>query len=417
MLAVLFALIFCSVSFSQQLGLRESVMYALKNNPEIRAYMAQVRMQAGSAKLVSSEFFPTLSWEFDYTRSGGSGISPWDLYSYSFVAEWEVFSGFETLNRWRAERILIEAAKGNLRRVMLDVALDVVRFYSEALAARYRVVAAEHYVKSAEYSYRLALARYRAGLAPWADVLYARSKLKEARYKLADSKRDYGVAKGNLASVMGMDPGKVEQVELREVSPVLADFSFRSLEEKAVELSPEIRAEKKRIDAQKKRIASVKGEYMPKVSLYGQWKREDESLFPDDRSLWSLGVRVKLPIFTGFSTLRKIRVERARLLSFTSDLRKAELEVKRRLWEAYQDYLKAKERLVASKEYWEASKESYRIMEKKYRVGLASIVDLASAQADVYDAESSYYKSLTDVVFHYYRLVRAVGRIPVVEGL
>ena len=130
-----------------------------------------------------------------------------------------------------------------------------------------------------------------------------------------------------------------------------------------------------------------------------------------------MGIKISLPIFTGLSTWKRLKVEKARLLENQFELKRVELEVKNRVWKAYQEYEKAKKRLVYAKRFVESSKEDLRIMRKKYRVGLATVVDLTTTQADYYRAKSAYFDAYYQLVLAYYSLVRAVGKIPVVEGL
>ncbi len=413
LLPILLVLLLATPSFP--ITLKECVVAALKNNPKVMAQSENLKASGAEVELVVSEFFPKVWWELDYTRSGGSNIPPGDLYSHSLTAQWEVFSGLSTYNDYLARRLLKSAEKSALRRVMLDVSLEVVKAYTDALSARYQLEAARHYLKSAEYGLKLAEGRFKVGLAPRADVLHARSKVAEARFKVVEKKRDYLTATGRLAVAMGLPADTPLDVEGLE--PKLADFSFKELLKVAQEMSPEVKEAKLRWKAQSKKVSSVKGEFMPTVSLFSSYSQQDESLFPDDRDTWSFGFKVKIPLFTGFSTWKKLKAEKAKLQLNAYRLREAILELQERVWSAYQNYKEAKEKLIWAKRYWEAAKEDLRIMRKKYQVGLASIVDLTTSQASAYEAESSYYTAYTQLIYAYYSLVRAVGKIPTLEEL
>ncbi len=412
----MFALLIVSFpSWGKVYSLKECVEIAIKNSPKVRAKRFSHKVQEVSAYIVLSDFFPRIFWNLDYSRNGGSGIDPYNQSYWELSAQWEIFSGFSTLNSYRAERYLSFSEAAELKAVKRDVALNVVEFYTQAFSAKMQVKAAKNYVKSAQYALRLAQKRYQVGLAPKADVLHARAKLKEAEYRLIETSREYDKAKAHLASVMGMDV--FTDLEVKELKPVIVDFSKKDLVEQALAGSYRLASLKARIEAEKRRLKAVYGEFMPKVTLSSSWGETDQSLFPDDRAYWSVGVSISFPLFTGLSTVKKLKMKRFEIERLKSEYRSLELQVQDEVWSSYMDYEKAKEKLVSAESFFEASKEDVRIMRKKYAVGLASIVDLTSSQATLYDAESSYYRAISDLVYAYYKLVRYVGKIPVLEEL
>ncbi len=412
-LVLLFVLL---ISFGARAAdLKYCVVKALAENPTVKKALAGEKQALGEKELVVSQFFPTLYFVTSYFRSGGTGLSPADIYSYNFQVDWELFSGFSTYNRYLERRLLSLASRSQVKSVMMDVALEVVRAYTLALAKQAEMKAAEAYVESANYTLKLAKRRYEVGLAPYADVLHAVAGLRKAQFELADREREYEKALGDLAVAMGESPG--EDMTLEDVNVVMADFDLKSLFGMALELSPEVKTARLKLEAQEKSVASVKGEFVPKVVFSSSWGKEDESFWPDDRESWSVGIKISLPIFTGLSTWKKLKVEKARLLENQFELKRVELEVKNRVWKAYQEYEKTKKRLIYAKRFVESSEEDLRIMRKKYRVGLATVVDLTTTQADYYRAKSAYFDAYYQLVLAYYSLVRAVGKIPVVEGL
>ncbi len=411
---LLLFVVFCTCQ-AKEMGLRECILVAMRNNPTLKSYQKLEVFRHYQRLLVSSEFFPTLSLEFDYTRAGGTHISPYDTYSYAFNMQWEIFSGFTTLNTMRKEKFLELASKKETRKTLLDVTYSVVKAYLSALNAKNELLAAKHYLNSSTKVLQLTKARYKAGLASRSDVVHAKAQYEEAHFKFITKKKEYKKATAELAVAMGLDV--TNRIEPKELSPVLAEFDVGRLLELAQENSPEIKEARLKVKAQKRAVSAVKGEFAPSVVLSGSWGKSDESLFPDDTSSWSLGVYVKLPVFTGFSTWRKLKREKAQLDSLRFKERETVLSVQLRTWKAYQDYLIAKERFSSAKAYFDSARESFKVMLKKYQVKLASIVDLTTTQARLYDAESAFYDALNDVLLSYYGLVRAVGKIPVLEGM
>ncbi len=412
---VLLLFIFQSICWGKSYSLKKCVELAVKNNPQIRAYMEEESYQRAQTLLAYSELFPKIYLSLDYIRQGETHIPPYNTYSYTISSSWEIFSGFSTLYTIEESKLLELASKRQTRRVMLDVAQDVVEAYLDALTAQKKLIAAQNYLKRSRYFYRLTESKYRVGLVSRADLLHARYQLTDAKYQVVSRKKEYEKAVARLLALMNRDVS--ENVTLKEVKPIIVDYSFSELFSLAKQLSPEISEAEARVRAQERRIAAVRGEFFPKVTLSTNWGKRDESLFPDDRRFWSVEVNINLPVFTGLSTWHKLKREKAELERLKFNLREATLNVELSVWNAYQDYERAKEKLEVAKDNLDAAREDWRVSLKKYKVNLISVVDLTTIEANLYKAESDYYEALHEVLLSYYSLVRAVGKIPVLEGL
>ncbi|MGB9668610.1 MAG: TolC family protein, partial [Thermosulfidibacteraceae bacterium] len=190
----------------------------------------------------------------------------------------------------------------------------------------------------------------------------------------------------------------------------------KELVTKAFSRRPEVLYARSEVTAQEYRIKAVKGEYLPSVDFVSSYGESDKSFFPNRKENWNMALSLKIPIFTGFSTTFKLKKERAALLQKESDLRNVELSVSQDVFNKYQDFFSMKKSVVAAEALLKSSTEDLRMMRGRYVNGLVSIVDLTTSQARLSDARAKYITTKYELLRAYYDLIRATGRIPVLEG-
>ena len=411
-----FCLLLPSVSSGKVYSLKDAILVAFKKNPRIKRYTSLKESKLADVYLTLSEFAPSVFLELTYNRYFEEyGVQPQIVEDYSFGVRfmWNIFSGFSSLNRLKESERLLEASQQNVRKAFLDVAMDVVNAYIDYLKAKAMLSAAEADLREAKINYRLVKKRYEVGLAPRADLYSAEADVANAKFTLVDRKAKVLKARGALAVVMGLSV--VEKIDVLEPEIELTTLDLNAAIRQAFEKRPEVLAAFKEVEAQKKKVASVKGEFLPSVDFSGAYYKHDESLFPDDRKEWNIQVKVSFPIFTGLSTHSKLKKEKALLAEKRFYLEEVKLQVQKEVWFSYQDLNKAKEEFIAAKELFKAAQEELKVTRGKYMRGLASTVDLTVSQAKLSDARAKYVSSKYELYRAYYTFVKTIGYIPGIE--
>ncbi len=411
--SIILVLLFSSGAMARTYTLREAVLVALKENPQVRSYVSQRRSAQAQVRVVLSQFFPSVYLGLTYQRYRTEPLRPVTDYTFGPSFTWNIFSGFSTLNRLLEEERLSQAADLQVRKVSLAVAMKVVDAYVDYLKARALLEAAEADLRDARANLRLVKKRWEVGLSPKADLYNAQAKVEDARFNVVSRGSQVMKARGALAVAMGLSV--VKEVVPREMKKAPPEISIEEALKTAMEKRPEILAASKEVEAQKREVAAVKGEFLPSVDISGKYVRHDESLFPDDREEWNIMVQVSFPIFTGLSTHWKLRRERALLHRKEWDRRDTELAIQKEVWFAYQDSLKARGEFRAAKRLFESAQEDMRVMRGKYTHGLASVVDLTTSQSRLADARAKFVSSKFEVYRTYYALVKGMGYIPGLE--
>jgi outer membrane protein TolC len=402
------------------LSLKEAVSIAISQNPEVSAAIKEKESLFFKKNIVRAEFFPKLylSYNYNYQKKEerGKNIPILERHQFGPSFTWNVFSGFSTWYAYQEALRLIEVSDALVKVKIQDIALRVVSAYLDYLKTKSLYEASLNDVEDAKVLLKLAQKRYEVGLSPLADVLNAEAKLKESEANSIKYKYTAEIAKTNLLTLLNLSVLEAKDTELLDFpEELLTDPDFESLLSLAKKKRPELLAKEKEILAQENRIKSVKGEYLPTIDLFTSLYRVDKSFFPDRDSKFTFGIKINLPLFTGFSTPAKVSAERATLEKKNFEKRALELSIEQEVFSAYQTYLTKKEYYFASLAWLKKMEEDYRMVKKRYENGLASIVDLTTVLARLSQARSQVATSRYDWYKSYFVLKRSAGFIPGLE--
>ncbi len=405
------------VQAKRVLSLKEAVSIAISQNPEISAAIKEKESTIFKKSIVRAEFFPKLYLSYNYQRQDLGKNSPSvDAHQFGPSITWNAFSGFSTWYAYQEALKLIEVSDALVQAKINNIALKVVSAYLDYLKTKSLYEASLNDVEDAKVLLKLAQKRYEVGLSPLADVLDAEAKLKETEANSINYKYTAEIAKTNLLTLLNLSVLEAKDTELLDFpEELLSDVDFEGLLSLAKKKRPELLAKEKEILAQENRIKSVRGEYFPSVDLFTSYYRVDKSFFPDRDSIFTFGVKINLPLFTGFSTPSKLSAERATLEKKNFEKRALELSIEQEVFSAYQNYLTKKEYYSASLAWLKKMEEDYRIVKRRYENGLASIVDLTTTLARLSQARSQVATSRYEWYRSYFVLKHSAGFIPGLE--
>lgn len=187
---------------------------SLIRRPDVRASRARLMAKEAAVKVANSALWPTLNagataeanWYDYYPDTTASvylhNVRDQDYRGY-FSVNWDVFDGFNNLNKKRAAIAELKAEQARLTEAEITASREVwTKYYAYRTAAR-KLTFSESFFESANVSYDLALESYKRGIKDILDLLDAQSKLKEARSKLIKSRKDLFVAIAELAHSTG----------------------------------------------------------------------------------------------------------------------------------------------------------------------------------------------------------------------
>ncbi|BAU23093.1 hypothetical protein THC_0701 [Caldimicrobium thiodismutans] len=412
---IFFQLIFSANTFAKKiLTLNEAVSLAIKANPQISAALKQKEEFFFQKNIIRAEFFPKFYLGYTYQRTDSGKNKPsYDTHLFGPTLSWNIFSGFSTYFAFKEALYYLASQDENIRSKILDIALSTIKSYLSYFNEKALLESALADLEDAKIILKLAQKRYEVGLSPYADVLDAEARLKEAEFNVTNYKYSAEIAKARLLILMNQDLTQIEDYELMPLQE--SELTLDPLAvyiNKALKLRPELLSKEKDILAQQSKIKSVKGEYLPSVDLFANYYRVDNKFFPDSDSQFLAGIKITLPLFTGFSTVSKLQKERATLEKKNFEKRELELNIQQEVFSNYKLFQTAKDNLEAAKALLSKLEEDYRLVQKKYENGLASIVDLTTVMARLSQARAQVGVSRTNLILNYFNLIKSSGEVP-----
>ncbi len=401
----------------EPLTLAHCVYLALRNNPQAVISWQTARSSAAAVGQARGLLLPQLDFTADAERRQLQVLTEVEdvflrtTYGASFGVRQVLLDG-------GARRAALRAAQKDLRvadflhnSTLLDVALDTEVAYYRLLAARSLLEVAQDTVEQRARHLELARSRRRAGMGRDVEVYQARAEHADAALSLVQARSEVRVARGRLASAMGLPLGYEFEVEPIPVEATAAEREeVEQLLVEAAEKRPRLRAAAAEVMRRREHLRLRRAGRWPEVSAEGSYGWRDAHLLPEERKEWTLGLYLRLPLFTGYRTTYAIRRAEAELdraiASYHEELRGAELQI----WEVYSELVRAEEALEAAAAFVDSAERSLSAVENAYQAGKATIVELIDAQTTLTRARNRRATARLDWHTAIARLERQVGR-------
>jgi outer membrane protein len=123
-------------------------------------------------------------------------------------------------------------------------------------------------------------------------------------------------------------------------------------------------------------------------------------------------ITLKWDIFTGFDRLNSIRKAQAQRDASREALRRQELDLVAEVWSAYFTFTTALKKYDYATALLKASQSAYDSNLRSYQHGLATILDLLSAERDLAAARYALIQSKAEVLISAASLSYAIGAVP-----
>ena len=187
---------------------------AVKNRPDLAAREAEIKASRAAVQCAKADFMPKLSLQGDvandtYTYNASqppqSGTFYGNRVGYSgfAVLSWDLFDGFERVERVKSRQAEESQSRANAESTRLQTTQDVWTAYNDSLKARKRVAFADSLVTSAEENFKSAQAAFNNQLLNITDLVSNQSALAAARFDQAGARADYLTSLASLSLAMG----------------------------------------------------------------------------------------------------------------------------------------------------------------------------------------------------------------------
>lgn len=339
------------------------------------------------------------------------------------------------------ERVQREALRARTQQAVTRVRLA---FY-DLLLGQEEVRLTENSLKRVRQSLDETRAMQEAGLSPVYDVLRLEVELANLEPNLRRARNRMRSARRELAVELALDPesrfevaGSLAQIDLESLDAntpanrnILAFNGVPEVDEAEVAAfvrssaagRSDIRQLEMTRDLRHSELRIEQVEYLPKVFAFGSYGLAAQQNGTPDffgsqaqrGSSKQVGLRVTIPIFSGFGRDARIDQKQAALRQAETQTRvaadRAEVQLRNLVDEAHE----AHARTIGQRLAVAQAQRGFEIASAQYREGLGSQLELTDAEVALRQSEFNYAQAVYDYLAARARLDEAAGRVPLVD--
>jgi outer membrane protein len=411
------------------LTLEDAIELALQQNPFFMATREKETQARSLVRASVSMFLPTLNAQGQDTLdeklfvlefpSFIPGEPPQRIsidftknYQMSLAFSLPLFAGGRLVSGYKQANYNLQASRETVRLSEQETIFDVKRSFYGYLLAREFSAAAQEALDLAE-KFRVNVKNlYEVGMASRFDLLRSEVQVANLRPQAIKAKNSVDVAELGLKTIVGIDLETPIAVKGELAAPPL-DTETGGAIEQALGQRPELR----QIDYQRRMAGEMlkiaRGSALPTLAIGGNYSFWADGLnFRKGawQNFYAINLSLTIPLFNGFESRARIGQSKAliRELEWTrkglSDMIAFEVR------QAVLNYSQARETLLSQEQNVGQAREAVRIAELNYAEGLATNLDVSTAQVALSQARTNYSQALYDCVISQAQLEKAVGR-------
>ena len=406
----------CRMSAADQpLALVDVIDLALCRNPLTRETWASARVRAAEVGIARAAYLPTATasaaLDLGRTRSGGDTRSERSIGADVGLA-WLLADFGARDAGLESARQLLAAASATQDSRLQGMFFSTLQAYYEVHARHAAVLAAQESERAAKESLRAAATRYAVGTATPADRLQAQTAYAQAVLDRVRAEGELRTAQGRLANAMGLEAS--QPVALSAIpQPAATDPSAADigrLIDEATRLRPDLLAAEAELKAARADIDAAGAAFRPRISLAATAGVQDSSLASPTHT-GSIGLNVRIPLFTGHEAEYRVRAAEARADAQAARHDQLRLQVSLDVWQSYQSLLTAGEAIRTSQAVMQSAAQSEAVALGRYKAGVGNLIDLLNAQATHARARLQQIQANLDWTLARAALAQAMGQL------
>lgn len=417
-----------------ELSLRQAVLIALSQHPQMEAARAAHSAAADRVREARASYWPKLHYQESIARSNnpvfvfGSLLSQHQFTQDRFAID--VLNRPDFLNNFQsvitAEQLLFDPSRGHhleaarLNRQLAEQSerLARTRFVAEVARRYYAVLVAEQAQRvanearrSAEMDLKRAENLREAGLITDADVLSLQVHLAAMREQEIQAAAQLQVAWAALNEALGRPFDERYQLTT-ELTPLeLPEESLLEYESAAETQRPEVLQARLANGLARAQHGIARASRWPQVWARAVFEADRQEFYRKGGANGYVAVGLRWNLFDGFAREARHSAARWELvaarLTERSTVNRARLEVR----EAYARLRAATERIAVARASISQAQESQRITANRYEAGLATVTDLLRVETALLESRLRYLQALYEQRLAAITLELASGRL------
>lgn len=415
--------------------LAEAIALAYATNPTLQAQRSQVRVldegyvqaRAGLRPQIGVSSTATYSNTSVNAGRGGlvdtngdgipdtaltsSGVTERNFGTASLSVTQPLYTGGRTVASMSAAEADILAARETLRDVEASVLLNVVQTYSDVLRDQRILEIRRQDVDTLQERLEETQARFEAGELTRTDVAQAEARLGSSRAQFEAAVGQLFISRANYEAVVGQPPADLApQPPLGDILP---DNVLQALDV-ARDESPRIQAAELTERASRARVAVVRAQRRPAVSLrggYGYSGQVDPFIANRFARNLSASITTTVPIYSGGVLSSQIRQAVERNTTDRIRAETAERQVRQAIAQSWSQMTTARATAIANEGVVRAARIAVEGARLEFDVGVRTTLDVLNAELELRNAELALVSARRDEYVAGASLLNAIGRL------
>ncbi|MBN1272464.1 MAG: TolC family protein [Candidatus Aminicenantes bacterium] len=410
------------------LTLDDTVRLAINQNPNHLATEERVNQARAQLREAAAGFFPSLTAqgiqtldeklfflefpsfipgqppervEIDFTRD----------YQFSLSLTFPLFtSGALTSGFKSAKYGFLSTQEAQVQSKNETVFNAKQSFYGYLLAEQF-VKVAEEAVAVAEKHLENVTSMYKVGMASKFDLLRSEVQLANLKPQLIKARNSLKVAELGIKTLLGLEFSRPIEIK-GELSYRDVDLDPDECLIKAHRHRPELQQLKYQKQMAGEMVKMARSASLPSVAVsanYNFWADAFNFQKNTWQNFYTVNLVLSVPLFKGFANSARVAQSKAAVRELEL-VRKALIDmVEFEVRQAILSLNEARESLLSQGKNVEQAEESLRIADLNFQEGMATTLDVSSAQAALTQAKTNYTQALFDYVLSLAQLEKAMG--------
>jgi outer membrane protein, multidrug efflux system len=373
--------------------LQELIRTALKQNYDLQSATERITAARAQVVVTRSSLFPQVSGNGNFNGGKESNFQTnYNFLTLSADAAFQLDLFGKLRRATQAARAQLLATEDARQTVILTLVSDVASDYFALLELDLQLQITDETIKTQQDSVKLTKFRVEHGVATKLDVLQAQQVLDSANATVPDLERQIAQEENAINILLGNFPQGVPRGRPLVEQPLPPQVP-PGLPSSLIERRPDIRQAEQNLVAANAEIGVAKAEFFPQISLTGSgggaFGRSSafSSMMSSQLGIWSYGVQVSQPLFTGGALTGNLRYAKSEnqqaVIAYRQTIQRAFGDVS----DALIGYQKLHQVRVRQEDTVADLQESVRLSILRYKGGTTTYLEVLDGQRSLFSAE------------------------------
>ena len=418
-----------SVRAQSVLSMKSAIDLALKNNLGIVIAKNSAQIDQNNATIGNAGMLPSVNVQGAATKGESdirqeyndgrvlskSGVSNTN-YSASASLTWTIFDGFQMFADYKKLQLLRDAGEVKVKQQVISTVSAVSYAYAELVMSKELVRNINSTLPLYKERVQLANQKLIMGKSDKTEWLQAKVDLNARTNALFNAESSVRIARSKMNAILMLSPQDSSYDVSDSLELTVVETDYNSFSKDFEKDNPDIYAADLNRKVIEQEMKALESGYLPVVDLnagYNYTNSESSSgLFLVNRNSGPVaGLTLKWNLFNGMNQQRQVRNYKLMVESASSNLQQTTLLVQSSLYNAWQQYIAAKQVLNNAREGVMLADENLTIAAERFRLSECTIVELKMAQNAKEDALTALLNAGFDAKIAEVNLLSISGKI------